>query len=284
MKHYTYIIENLTNGKKYYGVRSSPSIDSDGYMGSSLYLKRDIEKLGLQFFTKTVDLIFDTREEANLYEYSYIKNNNLVSDKMWYNESYGGSNFNTFGKVPVIDTHTNEVMLISSEDFDKTRYVSVLKNKPSKLKGRKWEEYLDMSNVIERKTKLSEKNKGEGNPMYGTTHTEEWRKNHSDKMKGDNNPMYGKEQKQSTRDKISKANSKWDYQVLREGSDVWESKSLKEMSDEFGLKQATLIKYTMNNITICNSMLRYINSKIAKENVIKIMNYRFRAISLNLQE
>ena len=77
---------------------------------------------------------------------------------------------------------------------------------------------------------------GENNPMYGKTHTEEWRKNHSDwlknkwetdeeyrnfwhdkmsgennyfygkSMSGDKNPMYGKHHSEETKQKISEAN------------------------------------------------------------------------------
>lgn len=32
---------------------------------------------------------------------------------------------------------------------------------------------------------------GEGNPFYGKTHTEEWKRNKSNQTKGENNPMYG---------------------------------------------------------------------------------------------
>ena len=80
----------------------------------------------------------------------------------------------------------------------------------------------------ETKQKMSERKKGENNPMYGKKHSEETRKkiseHHADvsgenhpmygkhhseetliKMRGENNPMYGKKHSEETRKKMSDA-------------------------------------------------------------------------------
>lgn len=78
MYHYTYEITNVLNDMKYIGCRSSNlSPDKDAlYLGSSKYLKNDINYYGLDNFKKEILGIFPSREEAltdeirlhNLYE------------------------------------------------------------------------------------------------------------------------------------------------------------------------------------------------------------------------
>ena len=61
---------------------------------------------------------------------------------------------------------------------------------------------------LEFKNKLSELNKGKGNPNYGNLHSKEWKKEHSERMKGkfegEKNPFYGKRHTEETRLKMSK--------------------------------------------------------------------------------
>ena len=51
--HYLYKIENLVNGKYYYGIHSTDNLE-DGYMGSGTYLKQAYDKYGIENFKKTI--------------------------------------------------------------------------------------------------------------------------------------------------------------------------------------------------------------------------------------
>ena len=68
MIHYVYKITNLKNNKEYIGVRTHADPANDIYMGSSIPLKEDVEKLGLASFRKEILRKFPTRQEAELYE------------------------------------------------------------------------------------------------------------------------------------------------------------------------------------------------------------------------
>ena len=92
-------------------------------------------------------------EKLILYIIYFIKNNNAVESKMYYNIAEGGKSGNSYaGK--------------SQEEMD------IIKTKISES----------------RKGMLS----GKENPMYGKTHTNEVRKKLSELIIGENNPMYGK--------------------------------------------------------------------------------------------
>jgi len=73
MNHYVYLIEKkntLSNQQKYYiGVRSCEGlIGNDSYMGSSKYLREEVETLGVDQFNKIILKRFNNRMDANLYE------------------------------------------------------------------------------------------------------------------------------------------------------------------------------------------------------------------------
>ena len=87
MNHYVYEITNLINGKKYIGKRSCKCpIEEDKYMGSGIYLKKDIKKYGISNFSKKILAICDNEQMVTELEYYYIcKRNAIVSDS-YYNE------------------------------------------------------------------------------------------------------------------------------------------------------------------------------------------------------
>lgn len=89
MKHYIYKITNLLNNREYIGVRSHPFPEEDSYMSSSLILKEEIKKVGIENFKKEILEYFNTREEADqreieLVNYLYVINPNT------YNQRTGG--------------------------------------------------------------------------------------------------------------------------------------------------------------------------------------------------
>ncbi len=93
MYHYTYQITNLINNKIYYGVRSCKCLPEEDttYMGSGVVLKLAIKKYGIENFSKKIDKLFETREEANLYE-AEIVDIKWMKDKNTYNIRCGGLN------------------------------------------------------------------------------------------------------------------------------------------------------------------------------------------------
>lgn len=89
MKHYIYKITNLLNNREYIGVRSHPFPEEDSYMSSSLILKEEIRRVGIENFKKEILEYFNSREEADLKEvelvdYLYVINPNT------YNQRTGG--------------------------------------------------------------------------------------------------------------------------------------------------------------------------------------------------
>lgn len=70
------------------GVRSSNHFD-DGYFGSGKYLKRAIQKYGIENFTKKILWVFGTAEEAYKKE-SEIVTESFVNRKDTYNLATGG--------------------------------------------------------------------------------------------------------------------------------------------------------------------------------------------------
>jgi hypothetical protein len=90
MIHYVYKVVNLENNKEYIGVRTYVDPDNDDYMGSSIPLKEDIVKLGLNSFTKEILQRFPTRQEAELYEAELV--NTIYTQRLdTYNIRTGGA-------------------------------------------------------------------------------------------------------------------------------------------------------------------------------------------------
>jgi len=98
---FVYLIENLTNGKKYIGrkyltkagyktvkgKRKKIRVESDwdDYYGSSSSLKADIEYFGKESFRRTILRLCKTRGECNYFETKYIFDNDAILDPNYYN-------------------------------------------------------------------------------------------------------------------------------------------------------------------------------------------------------
>lgn len=99
--HYFYRIENIINGKYYYGIHSTNNLD-DGYMGSGRNLKRDYKIYGKENFVKTIIKYFQSRELASEYE-SEMVSETCVLDENCYNMKIGGDFGTTVGTILVKD-------------------------------------------------------------------------------------------------------------------------------------------------------------------------------------
>ena len=86
MNYTIYKVTNKTNGKIYIGSHKTPNLN-DGYMGSGKYLKRAIEKHGIDSFVKEILFVFDTPElmyakEAELVDEEFLTEANTYNLKV----------------------------------------------------------------------------------------------------------------------------------------------------------------------------------------------------------
>ena len=84
--YYTiYKVTNIINGKFYIGKHVTNNLE-DGYMGSGKYLKKALNKYGLDNFIKEYLEILDSEEKMNLAEKIYV----VLDSDISYNLCFGG--------------------------------------------------------------------------------------------------------------------------------------------------------------------------------------------------
>lgn len=180
MLHTIYKIENILNGKFYIGKHSTNNLD-DEYMGSGKYIKRAIQKYGIENFRKEILFIFTDENEAYLKEREIV-NEEFIKRTDVYNIIIGGDCFESINNNIILRKEKNKKAAISMNKINwnnpefikrnkermiiqnkKLRELGVLKNPPN-WTGKKHKE--------ETKIKIGEKNsenqKGEKNSQYGT--------------------------------------------------------------------------------------------------------------------
>jgi group I intron endonuclease len=120
----------------------------------------------------------------------------------------------------------------------------------------------------ESRKKISEKNSGENNGMYGTTWSEEKKQQMKERMTGENNPQYGKHLSDETKQKLSKALT---GRIITENTKQKISKTMKgvKKSEEMKKKLSEAKKGTkLTNDTkqkIKNTRLKGENNKMSKK-------------------
>lgn len=98
---FVYLIENLQNGKSYIGrkyfskagyktvkgKRKKLRVESDWkeYFGSNKQLQEDVEKIGREFFKRTILRLCKTRGESNYWETKLIFEHDAILNPKFYN-------------------------------------------------------------------------------------------------------------------------------------------------------------------------------------------------------
>lgn len=204
--YYTvYKVTNEVNGKIYIGCHKTKNLD-DGYMGSGKYLKRAIEKHGLDNFKKEILFVYDNSEDMFSKEAELVTEDYLT-DENTYNLNVGG-----YGGFDYINKSRRNIYGNNKENL--LKYAT-----PKALERIKFLRENDEEWLQNYKTNISNGVKafydsGGENGFLGKTHTEESKakmsKSSKGKGKGNNNSQYGTRWIHSLTEKKSKKINKDD--------------------------------------------------------------------------
>jgi len=95
MQAYTYLLTHIPTGKRYYGVKYGQKANPDNlwvtYFSSSKIIKSFIKRDGIHSFKAEVRKLFNTPEDALLWEQTLIRRCKLRENKLWFNEGCGSA-------------------------------------------------------------------------------------------------------------------------------------------------------------------------------------------------
>lgn len=184
MKPYTYLIKHRPSGKVYYGYRSANRVDPDQdlwkqYFTSSPKVQKLIEETGADSFDVEVRQIFETKEQASDWETRVLRRCKVLHNDRWINQNIAGYIVPTEeSRKKISDYHKDKPK--SEEHKEKIRRSNLGKNKGKTA-------------TDEHRRKNSDSHKGEKNAMYGKHHSDKTKAKigalMSERIKGDNNPM-----------------------------------------------------------------------------------------------
>ena len=177
MKPYTYLIKHRPTGKVYYGFRGANKVEPHEdlwkhYFTSSKKVQSLIKETGVDSFDYEIRKIFDTKEQAILWETRVLKKCNVLHDDRWLNANVAGYNIAT--------DEVRQKMSMSrrgkvTSELTKQKLRDVQKGKPKKSKAYQTPEY---------KALMSRLKSGAGNARYGKEVSEETRRKISEAKKG----------------------------------------------------------------------------------------------------
>ena len=194
-----YRITNLINSKTYIGQHKYKKLD-DSYMGSGVYIKRAINKYGIENFKKEI-LVFNIskKEHIDLLEKTFIASERGKGIAE-YNIANGGKG-SAGHKMP------ESAKRKLSERSKGNQYHTG--HHHSEETKRKWSE--------ERKGK----NAGKNNPMYGKHFSEEIKKKLSDSHKGKPGYWKGKRLSEEHKEKLKKTKADISAAFKESGRKDW---------------------------------------------------------------
>ena len=121
--HYLYKITNLLNGDFYIGIHSllknsNKTPLNDGYWGSGVKIRKEINKIGRKSFSKEIIKIYSTREELIAAEKAMVTLNEVLNPKC-YNLCIGGqaSNKNLGFVTCRLKSFPDKIVRISKEIY-----------------------------------------------------------------------------------------------------------------------------------------------------------------------
>lgn len=174
MIHTVYKTTNLLNGKVYVGKHTTDN-PNDEYLGSGLALIKAIAKYGKENFVKEILGIFESEDEAYLYE-SSIVTLDFMKRSDTYNAKPGGRGAKSGTEHSMYDRRGENNPMFGRKHSEETR---------KKLSERA------SNRSEETKKKISESQQGEKHFFYGKKRPEHSRIM-KERMTGENNPMFGK--------------------------------------------------------------------------------------------
>lgn len=140
------------------------------------------------------------------------KNGNGYKGQVFYNaiNKYGWDNFQHIIIAKGLTEEESkwlEIELIREFDTTNPKYGYNVTKGGESSNGRSGElnPMFGKTHTEEWKEKMSKTMSGENNPNYGTHHTEEWCKEHSKRMSGENHPFYGKTMSEESKQKNREA-------------------------------------------------------------------------------
>lgn len=178
MHYYLYKVTNSINNKIYIGVHKTRNLD-DGYRGSGKRLIAAYSKYGLSAFNFEIMQFFNTEQEMYQRE-AEIVNEAFLQRNDVYNLKKGGEGG----------------WYLSNE---------IVVKRTQKIKGQK--------RSVEQRKRISESKKGDKNPCFKKTYSEEeknlWSKIMKEKARrGVNHPCYGTHKTEEARQNLSEKNKK----------------------------------------------------------------------------
>jgi hypothetical protein len=157
MKPYTYLIKHRPTGKVYYGFRCANKTEPHEdlwkqYFTSSAKIQQLIEETGVDSFDIEIRRVFESKEQAVLWETKVLRRCKVLNDDRWINQNIAGYIVPTQeSRKKISDFHKGKAK--SEEHREKIRQGNVGKKKPPRT-----DEYKALMSTLK---------SGVNNPMYG---------------------------------------------------------------------------------------------------------------------